>query len=54
MVISEKQIIKLISIAWDYADKLKNLEYQSGLGQKIDIFLGEILEQQSEELKVIE
>lgn len=56
MIISEKQIMQLISIVQTYGNNLAFSESMMNqmISQKIALLLGEINNQQSEELKVIE
>jgi hypothetical protein len=56
MIISEKQIMKLIAIVQAYGNHISasdNVTEQM-LSQKISLILGEINNQQSDELKVVE
>lgn len=56
MIISEKQIMQLMSIVGEYSDKLKSLGFESimSYAYQIDELLGSIHSQQSKELKAIE
>lgn len=54
MIISEKQILKLMDLANTFAERIK-MQSSSGLeaSHSIKMFLHEIQEQQSEELKEV-
>jgi hypothetical protein len=56
MIISEKQILQLITLVSEYSERLRHMPYEEPKSYSvwIDKFLGEISKQQSEELKVIE
>jgi len=54
VIISEKQILQLMTIVNAYSDRLKIFSPTSEYAEEIERFIGKIIAQQSEELKVIE
>lgn len=56
MIISEKQVMQLITLVCEYSERLRHMPYDitKEYSDNIDRFLGKISKQQSEELKVIE